>query len=157
MQNRMKNHQLTDNQIANLLAECTVATVATINRDGTPYITPIHFVYAEGKIYFHGLPAGQKLSNIKNNPSVCFNAYSMKGLLYDPDEKPCDTNTEYESVVIDGKAELVDDIAEKGRILKAVVKKYTPMLTDKDLPENMVKGTAVICITPEKITGKYYK
>lgn len=157
MQNRMKNHQLTDEQIANLLNICTVGTLSTINRDGTPYVTPIHFVCSGGKIYFHGLPAGQKLSNIKNNPSVCFNTYDMPGVLYDPEEKPCDTNTEYESVIIDGKARLVEDIPEKGRILKEIVKKYTPKLADKDLPENMVKGTAVVCITPEKITGKYYK
>lgn len=54
-------------------------------------------------IYIPGLPAGKKLENISANPDVCFTAYGMKCLLYDPEEKPGDTNTEYVSAAIQGR------------------------------------------------------
>ena len=50
----------------------------------------------------------------------------------------------------------MDDIKEKGRILKEIVKKYTPQLAKNEIPDNMVKSTAVIRIDVTEITGKYY-
>lgn len=89
MQYRMRTHPLSQEQIEKLLKESQAGTLATINTDGTPYITPIHFVYEKNHIYMHGLPAGQKISNIKNNPAVCFNIYHMDCLLFDKEEKLC--------------------------------------------------------------------
>ena len=80
----------------------------------------------------------------------------MDKLLLDEKEKPCDTNTKYESVIISGTARLVNDINEKENILKVIVGKYTPDLAGKELPINMVKGTAVIQIDITEMTGKYY-
>ncbi len=54
-------------------------------------------------VYIPGLPAGKKLENISANPDVCFTVYEMKGLLYDPEEKPRDTNAEYVSAAIQGR------------------------------------------------------
>ena len=61
-------------------------------------------------------------------------------------EEPCDTNTKYESIIISGTARLVNNINEKENILNVIVEKYTPYLAGKELPMNMVKGTAVIQI-----------
>lgn len=156
MQNRMKTHPLTGEQINRLLEHAATGTLATLNPDGTPYCTPIHFVHCDGTICFHGLPRGQKLDNIIRDPRVGFTAYEMAGLLFDPDGKPCDTNTEYESVILSGSAGFVENNGEKKEILKKIVQKYTPQLAGCEFPDNMVKGTAVIRITITEITGKYY-
>lgn len=156
MQHRMKTHQLSDAQIEHILKSELVGTLATINKDGTPYVTPMHFVYEDGKIYMHGLPAGQKVENLKSNNCVCFNVYHMSGLLLDPDEKPCDTNTAYQSVIIKGIVEFVTDNEAKLTALERIIEKYTPQLAGKTLPDNMVKGTAVICIEALEMTGKYW-
>ena len=66
-------------------------------------------------VYIPGLPAGKKLENISANPDVCFTAYGMKGLLYDPEEKPRDTNTEYVSAVIQGRAVIDNDNESKNK------------------------------------------
>jgi nitroimidazol reductase NimA-like FMN-containing flavoprotein (pyridoxamine 5'-phosphate oxidase superfamily) len=57
-----ENTSLDAEKIQSLLCKGQVATIATINNDGTPYTTPIHFLYQENAIYFHGLPKGQKLT-----------------------------------------------------------------------------------------------
>ena len=156
MQYRMKTHQLSQNEIDTLMEKGMTGTLATVDPTGAPYCVPVHFVFLNGAVYFHGLPAGQKLDNLKANSCVCFTVYEMKGLLFDPNEKPCDTNTSYVSAVIRGSALMLEETAEKRKVLSAVVKKYTPRLSEKELPENMVKNTAVVKITIEKITGKYF-
>ena len=157
MQNRMKTHMLSHEQIENLLNKSITGTVATINSDGSPYVTPIHFVYDGKCIYFHGLPKGQKIENIKNNPNVSFNVYNMDCLLFDENEKPCDTNTKYQSVIIQGQAYVTDDFDLKKEILNKIVDKYTPSLSGKVLPEAMVRGTAVIKVEIKEISGKFYE
>lgn len=156
MQHRMKTHRLTEQQMNQLLERVQTGIFATLNSDGTPYITPMHFVYYNNAIFAHGLPKGKKLDNIARDSRIGFSVYEMDKLLLDPDGNPCDTNTKYESVIISGTAKLVDDIDEKGNILKKIVEKYTPHLASKELPINMVKGTAVIQIDITEMTGKYY-
>lgn len=156
MQQRMKTHQLTYEEIRALLLKCQVGNLATINSDGTPYTVPVHYVYINDVIYIHGLPVGQKIDNLRNVPNVCFNVYEMRELLLDADGKPCDTNTAYKSVVIQGTAQLVEDIDEKRTALIAVIEKYTPHLAETEIPLNMLKGTAVVKISVCSMTGKYY-
>lgn len=156
MQGRMLNHQMASKEIESLLARAKTGTLATINADGTPYIIPIHFVRKDGAVYFHGLPAGQKISNLKANQNVCFNVYEMDKLLFDPNENPCDTNTKYESITIQGKVNFVQELDKKREILSAIVGKYTPQLLGREFPPNMLKGTAVLELVPHQITGKYF-
>lgn len=156
-QYRMKTHQLPESEVHALLDRSLTGPISTIDPDGTPYSVPVHFVFLDGAIYFHCLPAGQKLDNLKTDSRVCFTVYEMRELLLDPDEKPCDTNTVYVSAVIQGMAKLLDMQEEKQRVLSAIAAKYTPQLAGRELPSNMVKGTAVVKISIEKMTGKYYQ
>lgn len=156
MQYRMKTHQLNKSQIESLMNRAQTGCLATVSSDNTPYVVPVHFVYFNDKIYIHGLPSGEKISNIKHNANVCFTVYEMDCLLLDNENKPCDTNTKYQSVVAKGEAILLEDITIKRGILNKIVKKYTPHL-NSELPENMVKGTAVIELNVTQITGKFYE
>lgn len=156
MQHRMKTHPLTEEQINHLLQRAQTGSLATLNPDGTPYSTPIHFVYYDNAIFVHGLPKGKKLDNIAQDSRVGFSVFEMDKLLLDPDGKSWDTNTKYESVIIAGTAKLVDDIEEKRNALNKIVEKYTPHLVNNEIPNNMVKGTAVIRIDVTEMTGKYY-
>ncbi len=156
MQHRMQTHPLTEQQINHLLLRAQTGSLATLNPDGTPYSNPIHFVYYDEAIFIHGLPKGKKLDNIAHDSRVGFSVYEMNELLLEPQGKPCNTNTKYESVIISGMAKLVDDIEEKRTVLKRIVEKYTPHIVNNEIPDNMVKGTAVIRIDVTEITGKYY-
>ncbi|UQZ90242.1 nimA protein [Deltaproteobacteria bacterium Smac51] len=156
MQHRMKTHPLTTEQIDELLIRALTGTLATINTDGSPYAAPIHFIYLDNAVYFHGLPKGSKIDNLKADPRVSMTVYEMESLLLAPDGQPCDTNTKYRSVILSGLASLVEDMGLKKEILSAIVKKYTPHLNSNAFPDNMVKGTAVIRIQINSLTGKYY-
>ena len=47
--------------------------------------------------------------------------------------------------------------AEKKIALLKIVEKFTPHLKNKELPLNMINGTAVIGIDVMKCVGRYYK
>ena len=157
MQYRMKTHQLSQREMKELLARSLTGTLSTVCSDGSPYGVPVHFVLWNDAIYFHGLPAGQKLRNLKENPHVSFNVYEMNGFLPDPQGKPCDTNTAYVSVVLRGAAQMVSETTEKRGALSAIIHKYTPQLSGKEIPDNMLNGTAVVKISITEMTGKYYR
>jgi len=152
----MKTHMMTKEKIEDLLTRTATCSIATLNADGTPYVTPMHYVYYNGFIYMHGLPKGTKIDNIKANPCVSITAYEIDSLLLDLSGNACDTNTKYESVIISGMATLAADVDYKREVLTEIVKKYTPQLSDTILPENMVRGTVIIQVQILDMTGKYY-
>ncbi|HAR85696.1 MAG TPA: nimA protein [Clostridium sp.] len=157
MQHRMKKFQLTLEQIDELLHRADTGRFATINEDGYPYVVAMHFVYYNNKIYMHGLPKGQKIDNINRNPKVCFEVDELFGLLTDNIKNACDTEAEYNSVVIVGNASLLEDLNYKHEVLNKLVEKYTPQFAGKELHDKMIKGTAVIELDMVECTGKYHK
>ncbi|EHQ89109.1 pyridoxamine 5'-phosphate oxidase family protein [Desulfosporosinus youngiae] len=156
MQNRMKHFQLTKEEIDALLERADIGRFGTVREDGYPYAIPMHFVYYNGTIYMHGLPKGLKIDNVKGNPRACFEVDELLGL--QPGEAAaCDTEAIYNSVVVLGRAHILEDIPSKREVLNRLVEKYTPQFAGKELPENMVKGTAVIELQVKECTGKYHK
>ena len=154
MQARMKEHPLNAEQINSLLDAVEVGHLATLGENGFPYVTPVHFVRMNGRVYFHGLAAGQKLINLRADSRVCFEVTGPHQFIQA--DTPCDTNTAYQSVIITGHAAVVEDPAVKTAALDAVVGKYTPQHAGAAYPPNMLKMTAVVEITISEITGKYY-
>ena len=153
MQHRMKEGAMTTAEMEALLREAPVGRISTLGEDGYPYTVAVHFVYLDGKIYFHGLNAGQKLENMARCPRVCFETDVLDGLLAEDLQTPCSADSAYRSVVITGDAALVGDM-EKGRPLAALVEKYTPRWAHLELPAARVRGTAVAAVTPRSMTGK---
>lgn len=153
MQHRMIEGAMTKAEMEALLREAPVGRISTLGADGYPYTVAVHFVYLDGKIYFHGLNAGRKLENIARCPRVCFETDALDGILAEDLQTPCGADAAYRSVVIAGDAAPVED-AEKGRPLAALVEKYTPQWAHLEMPGARIRGTAVVEITPVSMTGK---
>ena len=156
MQSRMQNFQLAEDAIHALLDTALHGRLSTLNADGYPYTVPVHFVFAEGRLYVHGLDRGQKIDNIRSYPLVGFEVDELDGLLTDNLSQPCQADAAYRSVVAQGDARLIDDPAEKHRVLGWFVRKYTPAFAPQDMPSNKVMATCVIEITLRSLTGKYH-
>ena len=157
MRHRTKTHLLTQEQIEALFKRALIGRLGCVRADGYAYVVPMHFVYVSHKIYMHGLPKGQKIEILKSNVKVCFEIDEMLSLLDQDVENPCDVNTEFNSIIVQGDAHIVENLEEKKEALAKIVEKFTPHLTDKELPENMVHGTAVIRIDIKECVGRYYR
>lgn len=156
MQNRMKKYQLSFEEIRRLLEEENVGRFATVSPEGRPYAVPVHFVWFNEKIYIHGLLKGQKTDYLASNPAVCFEVDRFETLLMPAEDVPCKVSTQYQSVILTGTAKVVDNEALKITALNKIVEKYTPLLSGNPLSDS-IHATAVIEMTPEEITGKYYR
>lgn len=158
MQPNTKKHLLSKEETERLLQNQQVGHLATINPEGHPYVTPVHYVYMDEKIYIHGMGVGQKVENLQRNPLVGFEVQECGDFKVSPVAKTaCNVNTEYESVIITGQAALVEDAALKEAVLWAFVRKYVPSLEALPMPATSIANTCVIELGIETMTGKFYR
>lgn len=156
MQGRMKHFQLTKKEIADVLNKANVGRIGINDPNGFPYIVPVHFVLIDEKIYIHGLIKGQKIDYLKRDAKVGFEVDEMGPLIIN-EGRVCDTNTSFRSVIIHGTATMVDDVDLKTKVLKEIVKKFTPQMSELEFPDKMIRATGIIEISILECTGKYYK
>jgi nitroimidazol reductase NimA-like FMN-containing flavoprotein (pyridoxamine 5'-phosphate oxidase superfamily) len=137
-----------------------VGRIASIDKDGYPQVIPMNFVWANGAVYMHSHPMGEKLENISRNPKVGFEVDQHVCFLPSYYFHPTDASqadTLYISVVIKGKAFLVQDAREKVLALNALMEKYQSEGRYEALSPEMpvVHEVAVIKIIPDEMRGKY--
>ena len=135
-----------------ILRTANVGHLATTYADGTPYVVAVNYGWSGGRVYFHGAPRGDKLENIKRDPRVCFAVDLDGGLI--PAELPCDAGIDFRSVVIFGRARLVEDAAEKLAALTAIAGQIGQ---GGEVSPREAERTAVVAIEPEIITAKVRK
>jgi nitroimidazol reductase NimA-like FMN-containing flavoprotein (pyridoxamine 5'-phosphate oxidase superfamily) len=144
---------ITDHEeMESLLREALVGCLATVGPDGSPYITPLNFFYHQGKIYFHSALKGRKVDNIRANPRVCFEVHDLIEIVQE--QRACDFSTRYRSVLIFGRARSLPDGAEKVAVLTALAEKYASGQAVEPPTLKRARGTEVIEITIEEMTGK---
>ncbi|HKZ60895.1 MAG TPA: pyridoxamine 5'-phosphate oxidase family protein [Nitrososphaera sp.] len=134
--------------------------IASIDRNGYPQVIPMNFVWADGAIYMHSHPAGEKLDNMLRNPQVGFEVDQHVCFLPSYYFHPTDASqadTLYISVVIKGTASLVRDNGEKARALNALMEKYQKEGGYEQLAPEMpvLQEVAVIKVVPDEMRGKY--
>ena len=147
-------------KIIDFLNSQPAGRVASIDKDGYPQVIPMNFVYYDGAVYMHSHPFGEKLDNIRRNQSVGFEVDQHVCFLPSYYFHPTDASqadTLYISVVIKGRAEIVEDKEEKARALNALMEKYQKEgryeALDADMP--VVEEVAIIKVVPNDMRGKY--
>lgn len=147
-------------KIKEFLSEEHVGRIASIDENGYPQIIPMNFAFLNDAIYMHSYTRGEKLDNIARDEKVGFEVDRELEFLPSYFSHPTDASqadTLYISVVIKGRASIVDDDVEKSLGLNALMEKYQPEghykpLTKDDL---VLDEVAVIKIVPDTIKGKY--
>lgn len=153
----MQEGRMSREEINALLDRAPVGRVTTLGADGWPYTVAVHFVRLGERVCFHGLPRGEKLSNLARDDRVCFEADELTAILTENLESPCSADAAYESVVLRGRARLVTGAEEKREILTAIIRKYVPAAEALPMGEGAVAGTAVVEIAPVSVTGKRHR
>jgi nitroimidazol reductase NimA-like FMN-containing flavoprotein (pyridoxamine 5'-phosphate oxidase superfamily) len=144
---------MSEEEAHRFLAEGTEGRLATCDRAGQPYITPLNYLYRDGKLYFHSKLSGRKLDNLAQNGRVCFEV-SETGKMAISDDRPCACATRYASVLAFGAARIISDSAEKAALLNSLVEKYAAGKPYQLVEEQHAAGCAVVEIRIEEISGK---
>lgn len=120
--------------------------------DDEPYVVPLNFAYAEGRIYFHTGLDGRKLAAIGSDWPVCFEVDELLEIV--PNEQACLFTAYYRSVIITGKSRLLKDEGEKMRALELLLKKYADGRSYEPPPEHALAIVNVCEIQVDRITAK---
>src|SRR3990170_6914061 len=160
--------------IIDVLTRCHIGRLGTIGRDGYPMVKPLNFAYCDetsnppsspflkggkegdlskggmggfagGKIYFHTAKEGEKIEDIKRDNRVCFEAHLPIAYLKAKNQ-PCEAEYFFRSVIIKGRAYIIEDREEKLFGLKCLMQKYQPEGGYGDFLEEKLQITGIVKI-----------
>lgn len=133
-----------------VIAAAAVCRVAMCDGD-RPYVVPMCFGYADGVFYLHCAREGRKLEILRENANVCLEV--EEGVSVTPGKTACDWGMSFRSVMAFGRAETVDDPAERRRGLDLITARYAPAVRT-EYPEGMLARTVVLRVKADRMTGK---
>lgn len=147
---RRRDRALSEAEAWEILARAEWGVLSTLGEDGWPYGVPVNHVVLEGRIYVHCAQAGHKLENLAFESKVSYCAVASSEI------RPAELSTNFESAILFGRAVVVTEEAEKRQALEALLSRFAPHHPAEGA-EAMRKDfarTAVLCIRPERLTGK---
>ena len=129
---------------------CHVGFVA----DGQPYVIPTSYGRKKDDLYIHGSAASRMLRHMKSGVPVCVTVTLLDGLVLA--RSVFNHSMNYRSVVILGKANLVEDPEEKVAALHAISEHIIPgRWADARQPnEPELKQTSVLRVPIEEFSAK---
>ena len=148
---RRKDKQMDSEGVRELLNAAEVGALAMVLADGRPYCIPVNFVVVDDRIIIHCARQGAKLDAIRAHPDVCFSVFEAEGIV--GAAAACELSYRYRSVVVFGKASIVDYADRKIPALEALAKKYAPS-TAGTVSRAAADKTLVLEISMDIVTGK---
>jgi hypothetical protein len=129
---------------------CHVGFVA----DGKPVVIPIGYGRRGDTLYLHGSPASRMFRALGKGADVCLTVTIVDGLVLARSAFHHSMN--YRSVVIFGKATLLEDLAAKREALHAFTEHVAPGRWQevRQPSENELKSTAVLAIPLKEVSAK---
>ena len=143
-----------------LLRKAPFAYVAMVD-SARPYVVPMNFAYEPaaapteapggsprdlGRLYLH-TGEGRKSDALAGNPLVC--VAIAADAAFNQGATPCEDGFAFRSVLVEGRATLLEDRAERERALRAIVVKHDPGAVDMPFAEKALAETLVYAIDIE--------
>lgn len=148
---RRSRQMLFPEECEKILGEETSGVLSVIGDEGWPYAVPLSYVWQDGTVYFHCARNGHKLDAIRNDSRVSFCVVAQDQVI------PEEYTTYFRSVIVFGRAEILEDPAEIRAAIEILAKKYHPSDEPSrrdELIRREIPAMAMVKITPEHITGK---
>lgn len=122
--------------------------------DGQPFVIPTSYGRKDASLYIHGSAASRMLRQMKDSVPVCITVTLLDGLVLA--RSVFNHSMNYRSVVILGKATLVDDPAEKLAALRVLAEHILPGRWDdsRQPNERELKATSVLVVPIEEFSAK---
>lgn len=122
--------------------------------DGKPFVIPTGYARVGENLLIHGSAASRMLRNLRAEIDVCVTVTLLDGLVMARSAFHHSIN--YRSVVVFGKAKLIDDEDEKWEALRAFTEHIVPNRWDAIRPPtpNEMKGTMVLSLPLEEASAK---
>jgi len=120
-----------------------------------PYVLGFNFGIKDDVIYLHSAKYGKKIGILKKNNTVCIEFDSGHEFFSRHENVACSYRMRYKSVLVYGKAEIVEDYDEKIEGLKIFMKNYSDR--DFEFRKPSVDNINIIRIKIDSITGRKFE
>ena len=122
--------------------------------DGQPFVIPTSYGRKDSNLYIHGSAASRMLRQLKEAIPVCITVTLLDGLVLA--RSVFNHSMNYRSVVVLGKATLVDDPKEKLEALRTLSEHIIPGRWDdaRQPNERELKATSVLRVPIEEFSAK---
>lgn len=146
---RQEKQSLAREEIDSILERGSYGTLALQGDGEYPYSVPISYIFYDGKIYFHSLPAGHKIEAITTNEKVSFSVVDEATLV------PEEYTFHFRSVIAFGKVRVAAE-AERLEVFHAFAGKYSSPVpqAERRAKVDNCKRAQVYAIEIEHVTGK---
>ncbi len=135
---------MNEQELWNCFDACDYYTISCIDQNGMPYAYITSLIRIDDTLYAHGSLTGKKMECFRHNENVFVSGCS--NVCYDQNK----TTAYYQSIHIQGKISLVNDLKEKQKVLEAIVLKYAK----QNIEIKQVNHVGIYKIKCEKRWGK---
>ena len=152
----MRTHYITDkSEIDSIIAGCDICFVGFVELDGSPYVIPMNFGYANSnEIILHSGPEGKHLRLLEKNNRVCITFSNGHKLVYQHADVACSYSMDSKSVLCKGAVTFIEDIDEKETTMNLLMKNYTDREFKYSKPALM--NVKIWRVTVDEITAKAF-
>jgi nitroimidazol reductase NimA-like FMN-containing flavoprotein (pyridoxamine 5'-phosphate oxidase superfamily) len=119
---RQGKREVTDRaEVDAIILKASICRLGMVD-GGRPYIVPMNFGYDGVNLYFHCAREGRKIDVLRRSPEVCFELEVDHGLV--TGDLACQYTNDFESVMGEGVAELLEDSLSKSAALDLIMSHY---------------------------------
>lgn len=140
-------------KINTIIRECKTCFLAMTD-GGFPYVLPMNFALDGDFVILHSAQSGRMWETLKKNQNVCINWTLGEDIKWQNVTVGCSYRVQSKSVLVEGKAEFVNDFNEKTRCLELLMAQYSNREFKFSKPA--VENVGIIKVAIEKISAKEF-
>lgn len=150
----MRTLPITDREeINNILKACKTCWVA-MSDENIPYVLPMNFAPDGDYIILHSAQHGRMWETIRKNPQVCINWTLGEEIVWQDVRVGCSYRVKSKSVIVEGRAEFIDDFEEKTRCLVKIMAQYSDREFKFSKPS--VENVGILKVKIEQLSAKVF-
>jgi len=150
----MKTYFIEDrNEINAILKQCKTCYVA-MSDDNVPYVLPMNFAMDGDRVILHSAQCGRMWETIRKNPKVCINWTLGEDLAWQDIQVGCSYRVKSKSVIVEGTAEIIDDLEEKYRIMQQFMTQYSELPFKFSTPA--IRNVGIVLVSIDKLSAKEF-
>lgn len=151
----MRTSFITDKkEVEEIINHCDVCFIGLTELDGSAYVIPMNFGYAEGELILHSGPEGKHINLIGIDNRICVTFCSERKLVYQHPDVACSYSMLSKSVVCKGSVSFIEDLTEKEAAMNLTMKNYTDKTFKYSKPALM--NVKIWRVSIEEMTAKSF-
>jgi nitroimidazol reductase NimA-like FMN-containing flavoprotein (pyridoxamine 5'-phosphate oxidase superfamily) len=139
--------------VHSILDEAFVCHLGLVH-DGEPFVMPTNYVRDGDRLLLHGSAASRMMRALASGAPLCLTVTLLDGIVFAPTAMGHSVN--YRSVVVLGKAELIEEPTEKLAAMRAFVNHVIHGRWEQVSPptEQEIKGTMILGVPLVEVSAK---